>query len=115
MQDIEIMACCYSEKGDVSIDFGTSYSSEDGLLDHLDAEWIYTGMGESFWENIDEFKGGIEKAKQYIQDNPDLSFRQALYSIFGDFFISYEINGEEADIDLEVDVNQAIYDMLELG
>lgn len=85
MREREIIACCYSEKEDVGIGFGTSFDSDEESLDTLDTEWIDVGMSESFWENHFEFEPGIKKAKQLIQSNSHLTFRQALYTVFGDF------------------------------
>ena len=81
MSEIQIMACCYSEKEDVSIGFGTSFDSDSELLDELDTEWIDVGMSESFWENHFEFEPGIEKAKKLADCNSELSFAQALQLI----------------------------------
>ena len=61
--EIEIWACCYSEKADVSISFGTSVESIDGCAETLDVEWIYEGMSDSFWENHEEFELGISQAE----------------------------------------------------
>lgn len=66
MSEINIMAYCYSEKEEVSIGFGTSFSSEDSI-DIIDTEWIDVGMSESFWENHQEFEPGIVKANQLIK------------------------------------------------
>lgn len=114
MTEREISACCYSEKEDVGIGFGVSFDSDEESIDSLDTEWIDVGMSESFWENHFEFEPGIEKAKQLVEHNSQLTLRQALYAIFGDFYISYEIDGEEIMFGTELDVNQAMYDMLEI-
>lgn len=114
MTEREISACCYSEKEDVGIGFGVSFDSDEESIDSLDTEWIDVGMSESFWENHFEFEPGIEKAKLLVEHNSQLTFRQALYSVFGDFTISFEIDGEEVKPAFELDVNQAMYDMLEI-
>ena len=106
------MFYCYSEKEDVSIAFGTSFESNEELIDSLDTNWIYEGMSESFWENAFEFDSGIEKAIKINDDNPNLTYKQALYAVFGDFAISYTIDGKETDINFEIDINQAMYDLL---
>ena len=114
MTEREISACCYSEKEDVGIGFGVSFDSDEESIDNIDTEWIDVGMSESFWENHFEFEPGIEKAKLLVEHNSQLTFRQALYSVFGDFAISFEIDGEEVKPAFELDVNQAMYDMLEI-
>lgn len=114
MTEREISACCYSEKADVSIGFGIFFDSDEESIDTLDTEWIDVGMSEPFWENHFEFEPGIEKAKQLVENNSNLTFRQALYTVFGDFSISYEVDGEEVRPNFKFDVNQAMYDMLEI-
>jgi len=114
MKECEISAYCYSQKENVGIGFGVTFNSDEESIDTLDTEWIDIGVSESFWENHFEFEPGIEKAKLLIRSNPALSFRQALYIVFGDFSLSYEIGGEEINLNLELDINQAMYDMLEI-
>ena len=114
MTEREISACCYSEKEDVGIGFGIFFDSDEESIDTLNPEWIDVGMSESFWENHFEFEPGIEKAKQLVENNSNLTFRQALYTVFGDFSISYEVDGEEVRPNFKFDVNQAMYDMLEI-
>ena len=113
MTEVEIMTYCYSEKEDASIGFGTSFDSEEELINNLDTDWIEEGLSDSFLENYIEFEPGIEKAKQLIKSNPNLTFRQALHNIFGNFSISYEMKGKEIALQIEIDINQTMYDMLE--
>ena len=114
MTEREISACCYSEKEGVGVSFGVSFDAEEDTIDTLDTEWIWVGMSESFWENYFEFEDSIEKAKQLMQNDSNLTFREALYSVFGEFSIYYEIDGEEIKPSFEIDVNQAMYDMLDM-
>ena len=113
MKEIEIMACCYSEKEDVSVGFGIGFDADTRSIEQLDSEWIWIGMSESFWENYEEFESGIDKAKQLIEGDSNLTYRQALYSVFGNFNISYEVDGKESELDFEIDANEIMYDMLE--
>lgn len=110
--EIDIHACCYSEKADVGISFGKSV--KDRYLDASDIEWIFEGMGDSFWENHEEFEPGIAQAKAMQQNNVGLTFRQALFATFGHFNLYFEINGESAELDIDIDVNDQMYALLEI-
>ena len=112
MKEIEISAYCYSEKQDVGIGFGTFFNPEEETVQTLGKEWIEIGVSESFWENVQEFEPGVKKAKEIIKENPNITYKQALYNIFGDFSISYEMEGEKVSLELEIDTNQAMYDLL---
>ena len=111
--EIEIWACCYSEKADVSISFGTSVESFDGDLSSLDTEWIYEGMGDSFWENHEEFEAGIAQAEALQKSDNTMTLHQAMFAVFGDFVLSYEVDGEEKELDIDFDVNASMYALLE--
>lgn len=111
--EIEIWACCYSEKADVSISFGTSIDSSDGDLSYFDTDWIFAGMSDSFWENHEEFEAGIAQAEVMKNNDDTLTFHQALFAIFGDFTLCYEVNGEEMDLAYDFDVNASMYALLE--
>lgn len=111
MNEIEISAYCYSEKEDVGIGFGVHLDAKESL-DELGTDWIDEGISDSFWENAFEFDSGIEKAQKLNDENPNLTYRQALYSIFGDFTITYKIDEKEVALKLDIDANQAMYDLL---
>lgn len=111
-QFVEIFASCNSEKTDASIGFGTGFESATGGIDLEDTDWIFEGMGDSFWENHDEFEAGIQQAEVVMGENPGLTFRDALFAVFGHFSITYEVNGEEKDLAYAVDVDTAMYDLL---
>lgn len=112
MKEREISAYCYSEKADVGIGFGMAFDADEDSIETIGVDWINIGMSESFWENAFEFDAGIEKARILIEENPSLPYRQALYAIFGDFHLSYEIDGKEIDFRCEIDATQAMYDLL---
>ena len=111
--EIEIWACCYSEKADVSISFGTSVEFSDECAAILDVEWIYEGMSDSFWENHEEFEDGIAKAEALHRNDNSLTLHQALYKIFGDFRLCYEVDGKERDLNIDFDANASMYALLE--
>ena len=113
MNDVEISACCYSEKEDVSIGFGIVFDADKESVERLDNDWLWVGISESFWENCEEFEHGIDNAKKLLEVNSDLTYRQALYRVFGDFNISYEVEGKEFDLSFKIDVNEIMYGMLE--
>lgn len=111
--EIEIWACCYSEKADVSISFGKTIESEDGYIDLLDTEWIYEGMSDSFWENHEEFELGISQAEALRNSDCSMTFHQALYNVFGNFTLCYEVDGAENNLEFDVDANISMYALLE--
>lgn len=111
-ESIEIMGYCYSKKSGASIGFGAELDYDIRSVGLLDTDWIDFGIPESFWENYYEFEPGIEKARLLIKDNTSLTFEQALYDIFGDFNITYEINGNEIELDFSFDVNEVMYELL---
>ena len=112
MKEIEISAYCYSEKEDAGIGFGFSCDEGDSM-NALDTELIEIGLSESFWENYFEFEPGIEKAKQLLIDNQNLTLREALFAVFGHFAIVYTIGEEESELNLDINVDEVMYKMLE--
>lgn len=112
MMEHEISAYCYSEKENVGTGFGLSFDSSEDSIKTIGIDWIIVGMSESFWENAFEFDAGIEKASMLIEENSNLTYRQALYEVFGDFILSYEMDGKAIDFKCEIDANQAMYDLL---
>lgn len=109
---IEIWLSCHSEREDVSISCGVDYENENEVNDLRDEEWIFIGLAESFWENHYEFEDGINKAKKLIAQDKSLSFRQALFTIFGHFYGIFFVNGKEMDLGYDVDFDEIIYDLL---
>lgn len=112
MSEKEIWAYCYSEKEEVSIAFGTSFDPNEETIDLLDTAWIDEGISDSFWENHHEFEPGIEKAIDLLNKNNSLTIREALFMVFGEFSISYEVDGKETDLSFDVDINECIYSLL---
>lgn len=112
MTEHEISAYCYSKKENVGIGFGISFDSDEDSIETLGVEWIDIGMSESFWENAFEFNAGIEKALILIEENPNSTYRQALYDVFGDFVLSCEMDGKTIDFIWKIDSNQTMYDLL---
>jgi hypothetical protein len=113
MNDIEIIAYCYSEKADVSIGFGLIIKSADELKDLLDTNWIDEGLVDSFWENHYAFEPGLAEAEAICNRNHDIAFRDALFSIFGYFSMRYEVNGEKTALSFEFNANDMMYALLE--
>ncbi len=114
-REIEIWICLSSEKESVSLSWGVSYNPEEDP-DGPGTDWLFDGTdGESFWENYSDFEPGIEKAKQLIELNPSLSFRQALFEVFGHFSVSYEVDGVEKDLGYNIDADEVMYSLLLMG
>lgn len=111
-KEIKIGVCLSSEKESASLGFGMYYS----IKEHPDGpgtDWIIDGMSDSFCENYDEFEPGIERARKLVCMNPQMSSREALFEVFGNFTISYEVDGIEKNLNFDIDVNDIMYLILE--
>ena len=112
MEELHISAYCKSDKEGVGIGFGVSFDPEEDSVDTIGTEWIGIGMSGSFWENAFEFDEGIEKADKLMEINPDMEYKTALYSVFGDFTIDFTLDGEEIEFNTTIDVNEEMYHLL---
>ena len=110
-REIEIWVCLSSEKESVSLCWGITYDPEGPGSDWLSDET----SEESFWENYSDFEPGIDKAKQLVKLDTSLSFKQALYEVFGHFLVSYEVNGIEKDLGYNIDGDGIMYSLLVKG
>ncbi|MBQ6532618.1 MAG: hypothetical protein IJI33_06415 [Solobacterium sp.] len=106
----EMWGYCRSECVDVPpLAFGLEFT---GSVDEQDSEWIYEGIGDSYFENSWQFDDYIEKANQLI-NSKGISREAALKQIFGRFIISFEIDGKPAIIKYDEDaVNDQMYELL---
>jgi hypothetical protein len=107
------MALCKSEKNDACIGFGTIVTSETDHFDLPDQEWIIDGIGDSFWENYEEFELGVKQAIALMSKDQTISRQNALFSIFGHFSICYEVDSKTADLHYNIDTDEIMYSMLE--
>ena len=108
----DIYVTCYSDKADVSIDFGIS-DIEGMSLDDLGTDWIFNGLGDSFWENAYQFEDGVSQAYALCYEGKEID--DALYEVFGHFSIEFKCNipGITPDFNItEESINNAIYAML---
>ena len=108
----ELWAQCFSEKNVVSIGFGVEYDSNTQSIEDLGYDWFYEGLEGSFWENYREFENGIQKAKDILSKDSSISYRNALYEVFGDFKVSYEVNGTNCEVEMDIDINEEMYLLL---
>ena len=114
-REVEICIILSSEKESVSLCWGVSYDPEDDP-DGPGDNWLFDGTpGESFWENYSDFEPGIAKAKHLIKLDPSLSFRQALFEVFGHFSVTYKVDGNEAELDYNIDGDDVMYSILVEG
>jgi len=112
--EIDIHACCYSEKADVAIGFGITFESKTGDPSEVGCEWIFEGISDSFWENHEEFEEGIAQARAINNEQKSVSYRQALVSVFGHFDLEFEVNGEITKLNIVIDVDDFMYELLEI-
>lgn len=108
----QLWISCYSEKEDVSITFGTTIDSTELSIKNIDTDFIAEGISDAYWENCDDFKCGIEKAKS-LQEEKSITYREALYMVFGDFSLAYEVDNKEIDLLTDMDINDIIYSLFE--
>lgn len=113
---ITIEAYCYSKKKGTSIGFGVEYDLDGDSISVIGEDWIYDGLADSFWENYLEFKSGVVEARSIVRKtvtkNEKNDYINALYSVFGDFEIECEANGEKVDLEFDINVNSIMYSML---
>lgn len=111
--EIEVMAWCSSVKENVTIGFGVCYDPTKETLSSLGSDWIIEGISDSFWENYTEFEPGLYKANSLIRNDPTLSIEQALYEVFGEFCLSFDVAESDEVVSCDVDINRHIYSLLE--
>ena len=113
MEESTLMIWCSSAKERASLGFGVSFNPEEESIDTLSMDWVWAAMSESFWENYEEFEPGIDKAKRLKENDSALSFREALKDVFGTFKVVYELDGENIELDWDLEYNEAVYYLLE--
>ena len=112
----EIMAYCSSEKSGC-IGFGATI---EGKIDKSKVDWVFEGLCDSLYENYDEFESaviqaaeeGCKRLKAKPQEDLSSLSNEMIQNALGEINIAYEVNGNEADIDFDVDIEQMIYDYL---
>ncbi len=112
--EVELWIYCKSEKENASLGFGLEFDPEKDKNWREETDWIYEGISDSFMENFEEFYPGIQKAALCVKEDPSLTFRQALFKVFGHIRTVFEIDGKETDqIVYNIDFEDAIYSLLE--
>ncbi len=99
----------YSELTPVSLGFGIEYN---GSISELGPEWIYEGVEESFWENSYEFEPYVKIAKNLVDNDKTISYKDALKRVFGRFSISFYVNENPVQVHSDIDVNAQLYELL---
>ena len=112
MIEHEIMAYCKRNKTSACIAFGTTIFSETDHYELPEEEWIINGIGDSFWENSYEFETGVKQADELLKKDQSISRREALFEIFGNFTIYYEVDGIINDLPYSIDIDSIMYEML---
>ena len=111
MKYVEIMACCYSEKAYVSANCEIGFEYDNWEEESQDLDWLEVGMSEYFQENYFEFEAGIEKSKKLMEENKGISFKDALFMVFGNFNIEFEVSDESLEFNPTIDVNKLMYSL----
>lgn len=107
----ELLAICYSENTGDSFAFGWNFDSKSEL-ENISVSRMTEGLYDSFCENYFEFADGLNDARLIYEDDPHTSLREALFSVFGHFKLSFELNGEPYDPDPGFDVDRVVYELL---
>ena len=102
-----------SEKEEVFLGAGITFNPSDEKVEDLGTDWIGETLSESFWENYMDFEPGIEKAREMTENQPDMSYREALKQVFGSFEVSYRIDDKTIELDWDIDYEDIIYDLIE--
>ena len=111
---IEINAVCFSEKAEGSLGFGFSISETDYNNARIsDAEELYIGISDSYWENWSEFEPGVLEAKKMVDEGLYSKAKEALFEVFGHFELYFEIDEVEKHFDYEFDTDELMYTLLE--
>ena len=101
-----------SKKQEVYLRFGieTAVGNIDGHL--LETEWVVTGIEESYWEKCYEFEPGIAETRQLVEKGTYPDFKTALYTVLCHFMLCFNIDGEEKELDCEIDLDTIMYTLL---
>ncbi len=86
---------------------------EEEPINTIGNDWLWIGMSECFWENYHEFEPGIVRANTILNNSKEMTYRQALFNVFGRFSVTFALDGKKIDYDIGANFNDAIYDMLE--
>ena len=108
----ELWVFCFSENNKGSIGFGVEYDSSTQTIEELGHDWFYEGLTDCFWENCQEFEDGIQEAKDIILKDSSISYRDALFEVFGNFKVAYEVNGIVRELEMNIDINKEMYRLL---
>jgi hypothetical protein len=111
--EIEVWVSCHSEKTDASIWCGVYVESNNGIVNLTDTDMIYLGLAESFWENYREFEDGVAQANVFQENNPTLTYQQALFEVFGHFTLSFKVDNNEIKLDIDSNADELMYSLLE--
>ena len=110
--EIEVEVECYSEKADVSIWCGVYAESVGDKNLSVDPESLFLTLAESFWENYREFEEGVAEAECLKENNPNLTYQQALESVFGHFVLSFKVDDHELNLDVDANADEFMYSLL---
>ena len=112
---MEIMAwayCCSDKTGD-SIWCGTDVESEDGTTYNItDTGMLYATLEEAFWELCQEFEEGVSQANALQEEDSSLTYEQALAAVFGHFSLSFKVDGQTVDLDIDTNADEFMYSLL---
>ena len=100
-----IKVCCYSEKKEVSLEFGYEDDESEHSLEEIGDSWFFEGIVETFWENSYEFEEEIKEVDKTIEEEPTITVDEAIYKVFGLFKYYFEINGKREESPYDIDIN----------
>ena len=112
MEEIFVDVYCRSDKTGDWIGCGVYGESVDGNIDISDINYIYEGLGESFWELCGEFHEGLAQADALQEKDASLTHQQALYAVFGHFTLSFQVDGKPIDLNVDIDIDEFMYSLL---
>ncbi len=118
-QEVEVWVHCTSEKDqNITLGWGRVFepdamTEEQIKIELGNSDWIYDGWDEAYSENSWIFEPGVMLAKKQCEKDDNISFRAALFELYGHFTLTYDVIGIDYTIDYEIDADELMYYLLE--
>ena len=112
IEEIVVDVECRSDKTGDWVGCGIYVEPIDGNIEISDINSIYEGLEESFWELCGEFHEGLAQADALQEKDASLTRQQALYTVFGHFTLSFQVDGKPIDLNVDIDIDEFMYSLL---
>ena len=112
MDEITAWAYCCSDKTGDTIWCSTDVELANGITYTTDVEMLYSTLEEAFWELCQEFEEGVAQANALQEEDSSLTYEQALAAVFGHFTLSFKVDGQTVDLDIDTNADEFMYSLL---